>query len=567
MLNPDNATTCTCQVAQLAKPLGSLQSPMTELLESFAAPTPAERPIVHERIEQLAADMSHLDDEIDRVERVLESLRHKRAALQQLSNKHRNVLNITRHLPVEILGEIFIQWQAMLGGRSIASTQVCRHWRAVAIATSKLWSFIKVSFQVEALEDAEMTRTWLERSGGQPLKLELGLARHHNWWGTDSENPEIFTLLSNQAQRWKNVTIFLTTPMLSSLQNVPENLPILDTLFINGPEYNTELPHSLSNFGRASALRELTLGRRVSSMMPDFHWAQLTRCTLLRGYYTCQDGYHVLSQAINLRSCAIAIADIPDIPTTTLPPLCHANLLSLDLDIGEEQDTQHLLDLLTLPALNTFKIVRLDISSSSLVSFITRSACPLEKLELLTQGDDYTHLELENIFDLIPTVSTLSLQSSGMNQELMRRLMHHPGPQPRGSCCLLPKLTSLELSIHSTLSYEIFADFLSSRCRAASCSHQGAGTAPLHSVLLRTLEYHTMGMRPPHYLPWETYDKFIALRDGGLDFNVERDGEICSLENFFKPGEEPDDTRSMDDFEDEEDFSEPSDMEVLMHYY
>lgn len=76
-----------------------------------------------------------------------------------------------------------------------------------------------------------------------------------------------------------------------------------------------------------------------------------------------------------------------------------------------------------------------------------------------------------------------------------------------------------------------------------------------------------MGMRPPHYLPWETYDKFIALRDGGLDFNVERDGEICSLENFFKPGEEPDDTRSMDDFEDEEDFSEPSDMEVLMHYY
>ncbi|KZP08113.1 hypothetical protein FIBSPDRAFT_761921, partial [Athelia psychrophila] len=121
------------------KPSSGLQSPIAELLDTFVVPSPAECTLVHERILQLSLDMSKLDNEIGRVEKILEGLRHNRVALQKLSDRHQNILHPTRRLPVEILGEIFVQVQVALGSRSIAPTRVCRHWRAVAIATSQLW--------------------------------------------------------------------------------------------------------------------------------------------------------------------------------------------------------------------------------------------------------------------------------------------------------------------------------------------------------------------------------------------------------------------------------------------
>ncbi|KZP17947.1 hypothetical protein FIBSPDRAFT_746204, partial [Athelia psychrophila] len=147
---------------------------MAELLGSFGAPSPAERAIAREKILQIAADMSELDNEIGRVEKILERLRQNRVALQKHSDGHQNVLNVTRRLPLEILGEIFIQSQGMLGGRSIAPTRVCRHWREVAIGTSRLWSHLRIQYRGAAMDsDMEMTSIWLQRSGGQPLSIIL----------------------------------------------------------------------------------------------------------------------------------------------------------------------------------------------------------------------------------------------------------------------------------------------------------------------------------------------------------------------------------------------------------
>ncbi|KZP13839.1 hypothetical protein FIBSPDRAFT_960249 [Athelia psychrophila] len=89
ILETASAYTCTCQTAHFAKPLGALQSPMAELLNTFAAPSPAERIIVRERILQIADDGSQLDNEIKRVEKILASLRRNRAALHKLSDMDR----------------------------------------------------------------------------------------------------------------------------------------------------------------------------------------------------------------------------------------------------------------------------------------------------------------------------------------------------------------------------------------------------------------------------------------------------------------------------------------------
>ncbi|KZP08121.1 hypothetical protein FIBSPDRAFT_668025, partial [Athelia psychrophila] len=109
-------------------------------------PSPAECAMVREKILQIATDISELDNEIEQVKKILERLSQNRVVLQNHSDGHQNLLNLTRRLPVEILGEIFIQLQDMLGGRSIAPTRVCRHWREVAIGTSRLWTHIDIQY-------------------------------------------------------------------------------------------------------------------------------------------------------------------------------------------------------------------------------------------------------------------------------------------------------------------------------------------------------------------------------------------------------------------------------------
>ncbi|KZP08106.1 hypothetical protein FIBSPDRAFT_672424, partial [Athelia psychrophila] len=109
-------------------------------------PSPEECTMVREKILQIAADMSELDNEIEHVKKIFERLGQNRVVLQKHSDAHQNLLNLTRRLPVEILGEIFIQLQDMQGGRSIVPTRVCRHWREVAVNTSRLWTHIDIRY-------------------------------------------------------------------------------------------------------------------------------------------------------------------------------------------------------------------------------------------------------------------------------------------------------------------------------------------------------------------------------------------------------------------------------------
>ncbi|KZP12876.1 hypothetical protein FIBSPDRAFT_149038 [Athelia psychrophila] len=340
---PETAGACTCQTAQLAKPLGALQSPMAELLNTFAAPSPAERIIVRERILQIAEDGSQLDDEIERVEKILASLRHNRAALHKLSDGHQNVLNLTRRLPIEILGEIFIQLQCMLGGRSIAPTRVCRQWREVAIATSKLWNHINIQYtSSRALLDTEMIPIWLQRSGGQPLNIAIG-SHLVPFAVTRSSNPMLDAVLHNETRRWVEVQLVVTKAMMPFLYHIPEHLPRLYSLSIDAddshfdgfrpPGHGTGIA-TLNNFRHAAALRVLTLGWRITpGQIPEFPWVQLTACTLLPwGPYTCADGYFILGQAANLQFYKMAL-DATSGLSATLPltNIRHINLRSLEI--------------------------------------------------------------------------------------------------------------------------------------------------------------------------------------------------------------------------------------------
>lgn len=563
---------CTCQAAQLAKPLGVHQLPLSELLATLAAPSPSECSVVREKISQIAADMSQLDDEIERVEETLASLRHNRTALQKLSDRHHNILNITRRLPIEILGEIFIYVQDASGGRSIKPTQVCRQWREVAIATSKLWSHLSLDYILGNFKAyLEMVPIWLRRAGGHPLSITIqGQKVYHRKTTQKDDWGALHAMIYKQSHRWRELKLF-ATEMMPFLENIPENLPILHTLHIDREvegSYDQEFT-TLNNFSSANALRVLTLGGRVSSIIPEVPWAQLTVCTLkLGGSYTCAEFYFILSKAVNLQSYTMEVDATSEYsPTPNQAIIRHENLSALEIHIttGDNDLLDHL-NLFTLPALKNLKLSGLLANNGLeiLISLITRSGCSLAKLSLSAMQyfheASFTHHQLLDILTATPTLSELELYF-GFANGLDDALMHILTKQTTEPCRLLPQLTSIKLSVHSAFSYEKFLDLLKSRFYEAEKCAGGAlvkgVTARIQTVVLMPWGRTSASGRRAYHLPDDTYQGFIALRDEGLDFRVGSVGMRSKLEDYFLPGEEQNDS----DSEMEYGFGEPEEDE------
>ncbi|KAF7981064.1 hypothetical protein HWV62_35538 [Athelia sp. TMB] len=524
---------------------------MAELLSTFAAPSPAESAIVRERILNIAADLLILDTEIGRLKKILKGLRHNRKALQRLSIGHHNVLNPTRRLPIEILGEIFIQLQHMLGGRSIAPTKVCRQWREVAIGTSKLWNHIKISYLNQM--DVYMVPIWLQRSSGQPLTIELG--RQGTVWGhAKRENTAVHDMIASHAHRWKDVKLHITDTMVSFLQNIPGDFPMLHNLYITGLSRNLAATWP-QNFNCAFSLRILTLEKCVYLPISTFPWAKLTKCTLTGGNNSCQDGYHVLSQAVNLQTFVMNLdARFPFSPT----PLNHlslSNLSTLDIIVISGEKSEDLFNLLTLPALIDLKV--LDRWSSNPFEYtadmVIRSRCSLKKLSLQTRGTLTAHIPLRNLFNAIPSLSELELlkdAAAGWDDSMMDFLTHVPY-HAADLCCPLPKLTSVKLTVHRAFSYRKFVDFLSSRHHATTCTSGGTRLAQLRTAVLAMPGGGTVNDRWAYYVDQETYEEFVELRESGLDLYFMEMGGRRTLEDYLAP-EDKDDSET----DDEEDCSE-----------
>lgn len=546
---------CTCRTAQFVN-LDSLHSPISEIVDNFATLHPEECTVIRERISQMAADMIMLDNEIRRVEKVLEDLRCNRMALKKLSDRHQNALHFTRRLPAEILGEIFILVQDMCGGWSITPTQICRHWRDVAISTSPLWNHLEISyFSSRAVQDAEMAPIWLQRSGGQPLNIVLGNRRYYSM-DPEKENHAIDAILHNNAHRWRKIELIINKAMASFIKNLPEEFPMLHTLYIDGPYIDLAIS-PLDNFRNASALRVLTLGKRVShastQFIPNIPWAQLTQCTLLRGgRYNCQDAYRILSQTVALQSFKIEIDAKSSFPPLHQPPAIHLiNLLSLDLSVDRGDKIEDLIILLTLPALTALDITHDELPNAPeyLAALINRSGCSLTRLSLGTRESSFTRDAVFELFKLTPALSELELHrggSVGVDNTMLDLMTHKPN-HPPGICCLLPRLNSIKLAVHDEFSYERFLDFLSSRHHVVGCRSGERGSVQLRKAVFILWGYWTASGRRAKYLPWDTYNNFIKLHNGGLDLSVANgNGQKCSLQNYFCPGDETDDSEPED---------------------
>lgn len=123
-----------------------------------------------------------------------------------------------------------------------------------------------------------------------------------------------------------------------------------------------------------------------------------------------------------------------------------------------------------------------------------------------------------------------------MDVVLIDFLTHFPD-HGAGSCCLLPQLNSIKLSIHRALSYEKFERLLASRCYEDHDCTSG-GVVQICTAVLVCCELTSASGRPARYMPEDTYQKFKAVCESGLDFYIEfplslDSSESLTLEEYF----------------------------------
>ncbi|KAJ7651361.1 hypothetical protein FB45DRAFT_703184, partial [Roridomyces roridus] len=181
-------------------------------------------------------------------------------------------------IPTEILSEIFIQCLPLypacppLKGPSSPTclTQICRRWRETALATPELWRAIPLR---PIRREERIVPLWLQRSGMQPLSIQMQSADFEGTWLSDLTLGALFQCQS----RWEHVKLALAD---SALGGIECPMPLLRSLSLRMYK-STHTERPMSNVVDFPRLDTLAVDRliHVGDWLP---WSQLTRLTLQR---------------------------------------------------------------------------------------------------------------------------------------------------------------------------------------------------------------------------------------------------------------------------------------------
>ncbi|KAJ7487356.1 hypothetical protein B0H11DRAFT_1116728 [Mycena galericulata] len=266
--------------------------------------------------------------------------------------------------------------------------RICQQWRRIAICTPTLWRAIEMEFREEDTERAEimdsricLLETWLSRSGDCPLSLSL-------CYRPSDTHPTILLAQFVRAvvlrcQRWEHIELQMPLEHLHLIQG---DMPLLRHLTFGPSDLPPDGdPRSLTLFDRAPQLTDVTLTECFVPEVVHLPWAQITRlegrCLYER---ECSE---ILTHTNQLIHCSLTLCDSSelDIRMSALPILPHLRHLDLGTIEFSSSGVKLLLEILTLPALQTLKIWEPALGADpvgDLKMFVSRSRCTLHELHV-----------------------------------------------------------------------------------------------------------------------------------------------------------------------------------------
>ncbi|KAK7001406.1 F-box domain-containing protein [Favolaschia claudopus] len=342
---------------------------------------------------------AELDAQILHLEHQLAELQSKRAVVKaRLDASKYPVLTI----PSEIISEIFLhflppypQCPPLTGVDSPTTlTHICSVWREIALSTPQLWRAITVAdIDSGRLHIAE---AWLSQSGCHPLSLLV-----HDRIGDDVERQILRAALISQRARFENL-ISICSESQADLSILDGPMPLLHHLELDMWSRGVSVTQEIAPLLRSAVLSD------TACVLAQLPWKQLTSLTLQWGLG--MEFVTILQQTPNLLRCVLLVTSAggPPLPEVRLP-LLGSLTLGTELEMTEER----MFFSLITPALHTLRVSEQCLGEDpveSLSSFISRSACRLNKLCIIHHEDGPLR-SLEQYQFALPTISNISARS------------------------------------------------------------------------------------------------------------------------------------------------------------
>ncbi|KAG1838631.1 hypothetical protein DFJ58DRAFT_733697 [Suillus subalutaceus] len=362
--------------------------------------------IITKRQQQLDA-VSH---EISRFETVIDGIYHihqqlvaKKDKITQSMNSHKRLVSALWRLPAEILSQIFVHClpigyrlsPALEAGPTLL-TKICRRWREVAVDMPSLWQELYVGTDWQRA--AFCYETWLKRSRGRPLSLELQC--HKNDW------TELRSLLQPHINQVSSLSLHFYTNGFQPEFMVSDFLALEElTVYLCSSNSEARFVQSISQ--PPCTLRSFTVigpffnMEYASTFNPT--WARLTDIQIEL------DEPNAFPQLLRLCPSLLSLTILTSfIATEALAPFTHTRLqfLRIDSDNVYDGDTEHL-HLFDTPSLPNLRVLETrgiyPWPHEEFKAFLTRSKCPLESLTFGFEESIKDHQRAEYVA-LIPSL-------------------------------------------------------------------------------------------------------------------------------------------------------------------
>lgn len=475
-------------------------SPVPHLFQTQGAPSQTEATLIRRTLSGLHMDISKVDSEMRRLRGVLDRLSHTRSSLQRSLEAHKSLFAPIRRIPPELLAEIF--QLSRLPEPTVPMTtftqavllplQVCTQWRNVAILTPSLWASFDIVLKKNWKTGLALARCWLSRSGELPLSLRLWVRLYSRDYFE-----EFLNVIMPYRERWKHLLISLPLQMPHHLSLPKGTLPMLESLHLSGP--GTEYMQGVSLFKSAPRLQKLRLDHSIWPNILDVPWDQLSECCIIG--LGLKHVFEALSRSPNLTRLKIDF-DLQLLDYVSfLMPVEHYRLESLE--ILENYDIGPFFDRITLPALRelTFRDCFWK-EQTQLLSFLSRSACPIQKLSLSVRGTTIDDYDLLALLQLMPSLNELTLDHDPSQRcittNFLERMTSQLGPDHNGRiCALAPNLERIEIRHTGGFDARAFISMIESRWSSSHSNGKdrhissNSDTATLRVVKIHGLRDHS----------------------------------------------------------------------------
>ncbi|KAG1747897.1 uncharacterized protein EDB91DRAFT_49244 [Suillus paluster] len=334
--------------------------------------------IVTERQQQLNTilhEISDLQTIMDSIKNLRHQLVKEKDKITRSMNLHKGLTSALWRLPTEVMSHIFVSCLPDTKHLSLAPkiapmllTRICRRWREIAVGIPSLWCRLSLSGDLQRA--AFYYDSWLKRSRGRPLSLELKYFDHH------------LTKLRSLLQPYNNQISSLSIHFFRHPELLLTDLPALEDLTISICE-----PYAIPAIAQSISGQGLTLhGLKVMGMVFDLQrlsyfnpvWPQLKNVEI--AIYQPNAVLHLLHLCPNLSSLTIRTA-FDDIQA--LEPFTHTKLQSLRIDhnYAPTNRLSGLFNSLSLPNLRMLEARRIrTCPHQEFKALLVRSNCPLESL-------------------------------------------------------------------------------------------------------------------------------------------------------------------------------------------